>query len=68
MKKLKSLKDFQNENPDLEQVLSTDIKGGVAMDTFQSVAEDTLDSWNCPTDCCTRHYGDGSNGSGCYQD
>lgn len=66
MKKLKSLKDFQSENPDVKQIVSTDIKGGIAIDTFLTECVDTLDSWNCVNDECTRYYGDGSNGNGCY--
>lgn len=68
MKKLKSLKDFQRENPEVKQIVNANITGGIAIDTFERKFEDTLDSWNCAYDCCTRYYGDGADGRGCYTD
>lgn len=65
MEKLKSLKSFVDENPEIEKLELNAIQGGITADTAKFYCKDTLDEWNCVSDNCSYAVGDGMYGSDC---
>ena len=47
MKKMKSIKEFQNENPNLEFHNQEFVSGGFGAESLTHRDRNTMDNWNC---------------------